>query len=485
MTFTRGRAPWSLRRRLLLSIIALLALGAVTIGLVSAFTLQGILIQRLDSQLASTSNRSRDFTQQNPNFADNNQPAFTGQGGPIQAPETIIVRIVQGTITTARYYDVAGTLHHLTLAQDAIVLGLPTNGQAQTVDLGGSLGNYRMVVTTTSDGDLIANGLPLTDVNTTLFQLLAIIGGITIVVLVMAFWVVRWVVRIALAPLERVVATATHVAELPLDRGEVAIGIRVAESDADPRTEVGQVGAAINRMLGHVGSALSARQASENKVRQFVADASHELRTPLAAIRGYAELTRRGGHELPPDVVHSLGRVESEAVRMTSLVEDLLLLARLDEGRDLESCSLDLTSVLVDVVSDAHAAGPEHVWSLELPDEPVTVAGDRARLHQVFANLLANARVHTPLGTVVTVALSVTGERACVTVTDDGPGIALELQPVLFERFARGDSSRSRAAGSTGLGLAIVSAVVDGHGGSVRMTSIPGETVFTVELPLG
>jgi len=170
---------------------------------------------------------------------------------------------------------------------------------------------------------------------------------------------------------------------------------------------------------------------------------------------------------------------------MTSLVEDLLLLARLDEGRDLECSPIDLTSVLVDVVSDAHAAGPEQVWSLELPDEPVIVPGDQSRLHQIFANLLANARVHTPPGTAVTVALSATGERACVTVTDDGPGIAVNLQPVLFERFARGDSSRSRAAGSTGLGLAIVSAVVDGHGGLVRVTSIPGETVFTVELPLG
>ncbi len=484
MTTAARRAPWSLRRRLVVSIIALLAIGAVTIGLVSALTLQGILIQRLDNQLTSASNRSREFTRQNPNFNDNNQLAFGNPGGPVQAPETVIVRIVGGTVTRASYYDLSGTLHHLTAVQDKIVLALPSDGSAQTVNLGGSLGSYRMIVTTTGDGDLIANGLPLTDVNTTVYQLLAIIGGITIIVLVIAFWVGRWVVRIALTPLERVVTTATHVSELPLDRGEVALAVRVPESDADPRTEVGQVGAAINRMLGHVASALSARQASENKVRQFVADASHELRTPLASIRGYAELTRRGDYELPPDVVHSLGRVESEAVRMTSLVEDLLLLARLDEGRDLESAPMDLSTVLIDVVSDAHAAGPDHTWALDLPEEPVTIAGDQARLHQVFANLLANARVHTPAGTAVTVALAVGRATAIVTVKDDGPGIADDLQPVLFERFARGDSSRSRAAGSTGLGLAIVSAVIEGHDGSVRVQSSPGETVFTVELPL-
>jgi two-component system OmpR family sensor kinase len=260
--------------------------------------------------------------------------------------------------------------------------------------------------------------------------------------------------------------------------------VRVPDDDADPSTEIGQVGAAINRMLGHVASALAARQASENKVRQFVADASHELRTPLASIRGYAELTRRGNYTLPDDVVHSLARVESEATRMTSLVEDLLLLARLDEGRDLESDPLDLSRLLIDAVSDAHAAGPDHEWSLDLPEEPVLVDGDEARLHQVIANLLANARVHTPPGTQVIVSVSIDEDSAVLTVADDGPGIPSELLPVLFERFARGDSSRSRAAGSTGLGLAIVSAVVEGHRGVVTVESEPGRTVFRVDLPL-
>jgi two-component system OmpR family sensor kinase len=490
MTTPSRRAPWSLRRRLVVSIIALLAIGAVTIGLVSAFTLQGILMGRLDDQLLSSSNRAQNF-QDGDNTPTPSNPQQNFPGGPGQAVGTIFVRVVDGSVDRAAYIDSTGARKNLTTAQDALVLALPANGKPQSVNLGGKLGLYRWVVTTEPGGDVLAVGLPLSDVNTTVYQLLAIIGGITIIVLVIAFWVGRVVVRLALRPLERVVATATHVSELPLDRGEVALGVRVPESDADPRTEVGQVGAAINRMLGHVASALSSRQASENKVRQFVADASHELRTPLASIRGYAELTRRGDYELPADVVHSLGRVESEATRMTSLVEDLLLLARLDEGRDLESARIDLSRLLIDAVSDAHAAGSDHEWSLDLPEEPVVIDGDQARLHQVLANLLANARVHTPAGTAVSVSLGIESagalgsERlAVVTVADNGPGIPVDVQPVLFERFARGDSSRSRAAGSTGLGLAIVSAVVDGHGGAVRVKSVPGATEFRVELPL-
>jgi two-component system OmpR family sensor kinase len=215
-----------------------------------------------------------------------------------------------------------------------------------------------------------------------------------------------------------------------------------------------------------------------------VADASHELRTPLASIRGYAELTRRGKHDLPPDVTHSLGRVESEAVRMTSLVEDLLLLARLDAGRDIETAPLDLTSLLVDCVSDAHAAGRDHAWELDVPDEPVMIEADSQRIHQVFVNLLANARVHTPAGTRVRVQLTRSAAgSATVTVADNGPGIPRAVQNDLFERFARGDSSRSRVAGSTGLGLAIVKAVVDAHGGSVTVKSRKGSTTFTVQLP--
>ncbi len=480
MTSSPRRAPWSLRRRLVLSIVGLLALGAIVIGLVSALTLQGFLMTRVDNQLRASAGRAQNF-EQGGGGQPNAQPNFPG--GPGQAAGTIFVHVADGAIDRAAYIDAKGVRRDLTTDQEDLVLAVPTTSEPTTVDLGGSLGSYRWIATELSDGDELAVGVPLAETNATVTGLLEIIAGITIIVLVIAVFVGEWVVRIALRPLQRVVATATHVSELPLDRGEVALGVRVPDSDADPRTEVGQVGAAINRMLGHVASALNSREASERKVRQFVADASHELRTPLASIRGYAELTRRGDYTLPADVVHSLGRVESEATRMTSLVEDLLLLARLDEGRDLESRELDLSRLLIDAVSDAHAAGPDHSWSLDVPDEPVTIVGDQQRLHQVVANLLANARVHTPAGTSVTVTLGTRGGDAVVTVTDDGPGIPDDLQPVLFERFARGDSSRSRAAGSTGLGLAIVAAVVEGHGGRVLVRSTPGATEFRMELP--
>jgi two-component system, OmpR family, sensor kinase len=236
--------------------------------------------------------------------------------------------------------------------------------------------------------------------------------------------------------------------------------------------------------LGHVATALAARHASEMRIRQFVADASHELRTPLAAIRGYAEVARRGRDAVPPDVAHALRRVESEGTRMTSLVDDLLLLARLDSGRPLDRDPVDLSRLVVDAVGDAHAAGPDHRWLLEMPQDAVTATGDAPRLHQVLANLLANARTHTPTGTTVTTTLSRTDGTAVLTVLDEGPGIPAELQSEIFERFARGDTSRSRTAGGTGLGLAIVAAVVEAHHGTVEVASRPGRTAFVVRLPL-
>lgn len=487
MSSLTSRAPWSLRRRLVVAVVGLLAIVAIVIGSISVLALQGFLMGRLDGQLDAATGRS--------------QGQFDAPGGPgsslqdsskdrlqqiinRQAPGTVIAATL-GPVLLGVAKDQDGVLQALTEPQARALAAVPPTRVKTTVNLGGSLGNYRAITVVLDNGDQIVTGLPLGELQTTLLQLGLIIAIVTAAGLVLAAILALWIVRVALRPLERVVSTATRVAELPLDRGEVALGVRVPEHDADPRTEVGLVGAAINRMLGHVASALTARQASENKVRQFVADASHELRTPLAAIRGYAELTRRGNYDLPSDVVHSLGRVESEATRMTSLVEDLLLLARLDEGRDLESAPLDLTRLLIDSVSDAHAAGPDHEWSLDLPEEPVMIEGDVARLHQVFANLLGNARVHTPVGTGVVTSVVIDGPRAVVTVSDDGPGIPAELQPVLFERFARGDSSRSRAAGSTGLGLAIVAAVVEGHGGTVEVQSEPGSTSFRVILPLG
>jgi len=292
-----------------------------------------------------------------------------------------------------------------------------------------------------------------------------------------------------LRPLNRVAAAAQQVSDLPLDRGEVALAVRVAPVDSDPTSEVGRVGQALNHMLNNVEDALAARQASEVKLRQFVADASHELRNPLAAIRGYAELTRRSREELPKDAAYAMSRVESEAERMSYLVEDLLLLARLDSGPDLDLGPVDLSELVVNAVSDARAAGPDHAWQLAVPSEPVVALGDRHRLYQVVANLLANARTHTPAGTRVEAGIAVHDGQAVITVTDSGPGIPPEIRDHAFERFTRADVSRVRtegapAGGSTGLGLAIVSAVVDAHQGTVRVNSEPGRTEFVVTLPL-
>jgi two-component system OmpR family sensor kinase len=344
-----------------------------------------------------------------------------------------------------------------------------------------------MMITKRQSGALpIVVGLSTTSIQDTVSTLLIVEICLTAAGLAAAGLAGSLTIGYSLRPLHRVAATAGRVSELPLARGEVALHERVPDADTDPRTEVGQVGAALNRMLDHVGYALHARQASETRVRQFVADASHELRTPLASIRGYAELTRRGREEIGPDTRHALGRIESEAARMTTLVEDLLLLARLDAGRPLDLVETDMSPLVVDAVSDARASatGRNHVWRLELPDDPATVQADPARLHQVLTNLLANARTHTPPGTTVTARVVPSGHEVLVEVADNGPGIPPKLLPHVFERFARGDSSRSRASGSTGLGLAIVHAVVVAHRGKVVIESVPGNTIFRVHLPV-
>jgi two-component system, OmpR family, sensor kinase len=335
-------------------------------------------------------------------------------------------------------------------------------------------------------GETIVTGLPIADIDRTLLWVVGMFCVVSVVAVLAATTAGIILIRRQLAPLSRVSATAREVADLELDRGEVRLPTPIVRVDPDAvHTEVGQLGTALNRMLDRIAGALSARHASETRVRRFVSDASHELRTPLAAIRGYTELVQRKRDDLPDDVAHAMSRVESEAERMTQLVEDMLLLARLDEGRPLASESVDLSRLVVDAVSDAHVAGADHEWTVELPEEPVVVSGDDARLHQVLANLLANARVHTPAGTTVTTSLRRRGDSAILTVADDGPGIPDTLRPEIFERFARGDSSRSRRGGSTGLGLAIVAAVVKAHGGTIDVASAPGSTAFAVTLPVG
>ncbi len=477
----------SLRRRLVFGIVALLTLVTLVIGLVSVLALRGLLVGRLDAQLTVASGRSQLALEGRPDGdRDGRPPAGDFLALPGQGAGTLAGLVVLGSVATAAILDESGAPIALDTSSAAPLSAVLPGAPPSTVDLGGKLGAYRVIATDTRiSGTFLLVGLPLADVQATVWQLTLLIAGIGIVGVTTAAVAGAIAVRLALRPLERVAATATRVTELSLDRGEVALAERVSAVDADPRTEVGQVGAALNRMLEHVASALSARQASENKVRAFVADASHELRTPLASIRGYAELTRRSGHVLPDDVVHSLGRVESESVRMTGLVEDLLLLARLDEGSEIVSGTVDLARLVVDAVSDARVAGPDHRWQLQVPDAAVLVHGDQARLHQVIANLLANARAHTPAATLVTTTVDTVGGAAVIEVRDTGPGMDEALVPTVFERFVRGDSSRSRVGGSTGLGLAIVAAVVDAHGGRVEVDSSPEGTVFRVIVPMG
>jgi two-component system OmpR family sensor kinase len=326
-------------------------------------------------------------------------------------------------------------------------------------------------------------GLPTTP-NEHTVQRMAVLAISTVAAgIVLVFVLGSWIVRRNLEPLQRVADTATRVSRMPLSSGKVALAERVDPADTDTRTEVGQVGAALNEMLDHVDEALNSRHQSEQRVRQFVADASHELRTPLASIKGYAELSRREPEEVPTSVTHAMGRIESEANRMSSLVEDLLLLARLDAGRPLEQKPVDLSMIVINAVSDAHAASPDHVWDLDLPPEPIEVTGDTARLHQVAANLLANARTHTPAGTRVTTSIRQDADWVRLTVHDNGPGVPEALQPNVFERFARGDDARNRVGGSTGLGLSIVAAVAKALGGRVELQSRPGDTTFSVFLP--
>ena len=471
----RRRRPWSLRRRLVVAIVALFAAVGLVVGTVSVLALRQNLVARLDSQLARALD-SVSITGRIPGVGEPTEDGFRLTG------IVVLVDDGLGGVRGVRV-DSTGPPEALTPAQQTLLQSVKPGEGAETIVVD-ELGAYRADAVQDALGNTYVVGLSLSEVQATTWNLALIFALVTLATLVVAATIATLVVRFALRPLGRVAATATRVAELPLSTGAVTLAERVPEEDTDPGTEVGQVGAALNLMLGHVEQALQSREASEQKVRQFVADASHELRTPLASIRGYSELTRRSGEKLPPDTTRALARIESESIRMTGLVEDLLLLARLDEGRELVFSEVDLVPLLADSVSDAQAAGPEHRWLFDAPVYPVIVEGDGARLHQVMANLLANAHWHTPPGTLVSAAVREDDGWAIVTVEDDGPGIPEALQPRLFERFARGDGSRSRETGSTGLGLAIVAAVVDAHHGEVVAESAPGRTRFTVRLPL-
>ncbi|TNM63148.1 HAMP domain-containing protein [Streptomyces sp. NP160] len=493
---------WSLRTKLVVALVVLVAVVCAVVGTATVVALRQLQLAQLDTQLVTSAERAPfagdgsrsappgsqpQFQDRCPSSTADEEAAASGIGfllAPGQQPGTLAARVSGGQVVAAASLEGFCAVT-ASSADTAALAGVVADGTPRTVDVG-SLGTYRVVGVPADDGgDVLITGVPLSGLQATQRRLVEVELVVALLAMLLAGLAAAVVVRRSLRPLRRVAATAAQVSAMELDRGEVDLAVRVPERDTDTRTEVGQVGAALDTLLTRVGSALSARHESELRVRQFVADASHELRTPLASIRGYAELVNRDPAALPPSAAHAVGRVESEAKRMTGLVEDLLLLARLDAGRPLETELVDLTRLLLDAVSDASAVGRDHVWRLELPDEPVEVVGDSARLHQVLANLLANARTHTPPGTTVTAGLATTTPgQVVLSVLDDGPGIAPDLLPHVFDRFARGDGSRSRAAGSSGLGLAIVSAIVASTGGTVDVTSRPGQTAFLVRLPV-
>ena len=535
--------PRSLRTRLVVGVLGLVLVMAAVMSAFSTVSLRHTLMARTDSQLMAAAQRAadkrHDLTQEARKASDEaaqegadkpgDQPDGAGgadgaDGGPGKEgvpPGLDAAGQSTGTLTlittqtsssdtasseTAAYIDKNGHYASISKEDCRLLLSQATEDHPVTVHLH-HLGSYRVVATRDeASGSTVITGLSLEgDKGLIRTQLLIELTVALLGALVVAL-AGRTMVRSSLAPLERVARTAQRVASQPLERGEVSIEDRVEKADLDSSAEVGQVGGALNTLLGHVESALGARQRSETQVRQFVADASHELRTPLASIRGYTELIRREGADadLPEEATYALERVHSESVRMTALVEDLLLLARLDAGRELRREEVDLVGLLVDTVADARAAGPDHDWQLDLavleppadatPEEaedflpePPLVIGDEARLRQVVVNLLANARVHTPAGSHVTTTLAREGDTLIVRIHDDGPGIAPDVRDRLFERFARGDSSRERRTGSTGLGMSIALAIVQSHGGSIDVDSSTAPedhgTTFSVRLP--
>jgi len=524
MTVLARLAPASLSGRLVATVVTLVALVSLLVAVITTVAMHSYLTDRLDGQVDEALARAVGAFERGPGLPpdspdephDEIHGEERGEGPEVRIP------IGQGVGTLTAYFLPSGRggdtitassgRQPLSTAALNSLADVPADGERHVVDLPG-LGSYRIKAYDGGTATVVA-GLPTAGDDDTLaslvgWELLLLVSGVAL-----AAVAGQLLVRRQLRPLREVAATAHEVTELPLSSGEIGMTVRVPDRLTDPRTEVGQVGAALNKMLGHVERALDARHNSEQQVRRFVADASHELRTPLSTIHGYAELSRRTGPVDALQLSHAMTKVEAEATRMSSLVEDLLLLARLDAGRPLERREVDVTKLVLEAVDDARVLGPDHRWVLELPDQPVTVVGDEQRLHQVVTNLLNNARLHTPAGTTVTVSTRALSTRALSTralstqalstqavdgdpvsvaparsevlvqVRDDGPGLPDSLTHSVFERFSRGDSARTRASGGAGLGLSLVWAIAAAHGGRVDVRSERGSTAFEVHLPV-
>ena len=468
----------SLRARLLVITLAMVAVALSGAGWATHQALRSFLVDRVDGEL-------RDARLSAVRLAiDPGGPELAGPGGrlpPSALPAGSVVEIRDSDGSVVGGFQVRSTSTPALDVPAAIPEGY------SDVDVSGA-GEYRALAVADGSprgaglppGVLPAGGslviaIPLTDVNDTLGRLLWIelaVGGATLAALGALAW---WLVRLGLRPLERIGATADAIAAGDLSQ-------RV--EDENPRTEIGRLGRTLNDMLTRIEASFAERRESERRLRQFVGDASHELQTPLTSVRGYAELFRRGAAERPADLETAMRRIEEEAERMGVLVDDLLLLARLDQGRPLERRRIDLGALVGDLVTDARVVEPDRPIDLAA-DGPVVVEGDDVRLRQVVGNLLSNARAHTPRGAPVTVRVRAEGDEAVVEVDDSGPGLAPEHAERVFERFFRADPSRARASGGSGLGLSIVSAIAEAHGGRAEVHSTPGRgTTFRVVFPL-
>jgi two-component system, OmpR family, sensor kinase len=471
----------TLRARLLFAVAALLVMATVACNVASVTALRSYLTNQLDEQLMSATDPL--IQRVGPIFPlveENTAVPFrlNAEGAPRQigfGEFYVEVRRSDGSVETEvpailREDDEPGP----DLTREVIEQNI--GGQPFTLDsTEGSGYRYRAVVIGAADGSgTISIAAPLANVDQTVDRLIAVEAVVTVValaVLVAAGWVI---IRNDLRPIEHMANAATAISKGDLSR-------RVER--ADDESEIGRLGLAFNTMISKIETSFDENQRSADRLRQFAADASHELRTPLTAVRGYAELYRQGAIVDDAHLARVMGRIESESQRMSRVVEELLLLARLDQDRPLEKHRVDLGDVAGNAVADARVIDSSRNIEL-VADGSYEVMGDPEKLHQVVSNLLTNALTHTPAGTPVKVGLRQQDGEVLLSVADEGPGFEPEQAAMVFERFYRVDPGRSRAAGGTGLGLSIVQAIVKAHGGSVSATSAPGEGAsFDVRLP--
>ncbi|HWH35921.1 MAG TPA: HAMP domain-containing sensor histidine kinase [Acidimicrobiales bacterium] len=464
----------SLRSRVLAGIAGIAVVLVVVLVFITQRT-EAKLIDQIDAQLAGAVGPVRGIAL---DLAHGGAPGGPGGPGDERRLSSLYVGYVDGgAVRTLFGPTIGGGERALPVLQAGDALAAARRGEAFTADTTDADLRYRMrAYVDGSAGAVVVLGLPLDSVDNALASLIAVESIGALVIFVTLGLVAWWVIHLGVRPVKAMSSVASAIAGGDLSR-------RVP--DADPSTEAGELGLALNRMLGRIESSFEEQARVESKLRQFVADASHELRTPVATIRGYAELYRAGGLAGEAALADAMRRTEQEALRMGSLVDDLLHLARLDQGRPLARQPVDLAGLVDDAARDARAVEPGRPVTTEV-DGPLTVVGDESGLRQVLANLVGNALVHTAPETPVHVGARRQGDQAVVEVADEGEGMDPEAAARAFERFYRADPVRSRHRGGSGLGLAIVEATVRAHGGTVGLASAPGQgTTVRVELPLG